>query len=71
MPYVNIKITGDEEAPTAEQKKELIAGVTDLVGRVLKKNTANMVVIIEEIPMDSYGIGGKTARERRAEQKKH
>lgn len=33
MPYVNIKVTGGSEAPTAEQKAELIAGVTELLAR--------------------------------------
>ena len=28
MPYVNIKVTGGAEAPTAKQKAELIEGVT-------------------------------------------
>ena len=64
MPFVRICVTGDEERPTSEQKKELIAGVTKLVGDVLGKNTSNMVVIIDEIP---YGIGGKTVRDRRKE----
>ena len=63
MPFVRICVTGDEERPTSEQKKELIAGVTKLVGDVLGKNTSNMVVIIDEIPMENYGIGGKTVRE--------
>ena len=30
MPYVNIKVTGGSEAPCAEQKAELIRGVTEL-----------------------------------------
>ena len=38
MPYVNIKIT--REGATVEQKAELIAGVTDLLVRVLNKNPA-------------------------------
>ena len=59
MPFVRICVTGDEERPTSEQKKELIAGVTKLVGDVLGKNTSNMVVIIDEIPMENYGIGGR------------
>ena len=70
MPFVRICVTGDEERPTSEQKKELIAGVTKLVGDVLGKNTSNMVVIIDEIPMENYGIGGKTVRERRKEKTK-
>jgi len=44
--------------------------VTKLVGDVLGKNTSNMVVIIDEIPMENYGIEGKTVRERRKEQQK-
>ncbi len=65
MPVVNIKITGDEESPSAELKKELISKVTQVIGEVLHKKTNNLVVIIEEIPMDSYGIGGVTVRELR------
>lgn len=49
MPFVRICVTGDEERPTPEQKRELISGVTKLVGDVLGKNTSNMVVIIDEI----------------------
>ncbi|WP_077316489.1 2-hydroxymuconate tautomerase family protein, partial [Vibrio gazogenes] len=44
MPYVNIKIT--KEGATAEQKGELIAGVTELLERVLNKNPATTVVVI-------------------------
>ena len=68
MPFVNIKLTGDSEAPTAEQKAELIAGVTELLARVLNKNPASTVVIIDEVPMDNYGLGGKTIREVRKSQ---
>ena len=71
MPFVRICVTGDEERPTPEQKRELISGVTKLVGDVLGKNTSNMVVIIDEIPMENYGIGGKTVRARRTEQQKY
>lgn len=65
MPYINIKVTGGAEAPTAEQKQELIAGATELVTRVLKKNPATTFVIIEEVPMDNWGVSGKSATERR------
>lgn len=37
MPFVNIKLLGGEDAPTAEQKAELIQGVTDLLVKVLNK----------------------------------
>lgn len=60
MPYVNIKVTGGAEAPSPEQKAELIAGVTDLLVRVLGKNPATTVVTIDEVPMDNWGVGGKS-----------
>lgn len=60
MPYVNIKLTGGPEAPTAEQKAELISGITSLLSRVLGKNPATTVVTIEEVPMDNWGIGGES-----------
>ena len=65
MPYVNIKVTGGSEAPTVEQKAELIAGVTELLTRVLNKNPETTVVVIDEVAMDNWGIGGKSVTERR------
>ena len=67
MPYVNIKVTGGSEAPSAEQKAELIRGVTELLLRVLNKNPETTVVVIDEIDMDNWGIGGKSVTVRRAE----
>ena len=67
MPYVNIKVTGGSEAPSTEQKAELIRGVTELLSRVLNKNPETTVVIIDEIDMDNWGIGGKSVTVRRAE----
>ncbi|EER56250.1 4-oxalocrotonate tautomerase family enzyme [Neisseria flavescens SK114] len=67
MPYVNIKVTGGSEAPSAEQKAELIRGVTELLSRVLNKNPETTVVVIDEIDMDNWGIGGKSVTIRRAE----
>ena len=56
MPYVNIKIT--REGATAEQKAALIKGVTDLLVEVLHKNLATTVVVIDEVEMEDWGIGG-------------
>lgn len=67
MPYVNIKVTGGSEAPSTEQKAELIRGVTELLSRVLNKNPETTVVVIDEIDMDNWGIGGKSVTVRRAE----
>ena len=58
MPYVNIKITKD--GATAEQKAELIKGATELLVRVLNKNPATTVVVIDEVDTDNWGIGGET-----------
>ena len=65
MPYVNIKVTGGSEAPTAEQKAELIAGVTELLARVLGKNPETTVVVIDEVDMENWGIGGESVAVRR------
>ncbi len=65
MPYVNIKVTGGREAPTSEQKAELIKGVTDLLSSVLGKSPATTIVIIDEVEMDNWGIGGESVTVRR------
>jgi 4-oxalocrotonate tautomerase len=56
MPYVNIRIT--REGATAEQKAALIKGVTDLLVRVLDKNPATTFVVIDEVEMEDWGVGG-------------
>ncbi|MCL2123694.1 MAG: 4-oxalocrotonate tautomerase family protein [Desulfovibrionaceae bacterium] len=63
MPYVNIKIT--REGATAEQKADLIAGVTKLLVDVLGKNPATTVVVIDEVDTDNWGIGGESVTVRR------
>ncbi|MFP5213858.1 MAG: 2-hydroxymuconate tautomerase family protein [Acidobacteriota bacterium] len=68
MPYVNIRIT--KEGATAEQKAELIKGVTDLLVQVLGKNPNTTVVVIDEVDTDNWGIGGVTITKRRREEKK-
>ena len=64
MPYVNIKIT--KTGATAEQKAELIAGATELLQRVLNKNPATTVVIIEEVETENWGVGGESVAARLA-----
>ncbi|MCR2110254.1 4-oxalocrotonate tautomerase family protein [Campylobacter upsaliensis] len=60
MPFVNIKITKENETPTKEQKEALIQGVTELIAKILNKNKASTVVIIDEINTDNYGLGGES-----------
>ena len=63
MPYVNIKVT--REGVTPEQKAALIEGVTDLLQRVLNKNPATTMVVIDEVETDNWGIGGEQVTHRR------
>ncbi len=63
MPFVNIKIT--KEGASREQKGRLIRGVTQLLADVLGKNPQTTVVVIEEVDMDNWGIGGESVTVRR------
>ncbi|MFD6160757.1 4-oxalocrotonate tautomerase family protein [Nocardia sp. NPDC060256] len=56
MPYVNIKVTN--EGVTREQKAHLIKGVTDLLQNVLGKDPATTFVVIDEIDLTNWGVGG-------------
>jgi 4-oxalocrotonate tautomerase len=60
MPYVNIRITREEQPVTAEQKAALIKGVTDLLVKVINRGPKSTVVIIDEVDTDNYGLGGET-----------
>jgi 4-oxalocrotonate tautomerase len=62
-PYVNIKIT--REGATAEQKAELIRGVTELLRDKLGKDRATTVVVIEEVDTGNWGIAGESVTVRR------
>ncbi len=64
MPYVNIKVTNEGVSP--EQKAELIKGATELLARVLNKNPATTVVVIDEVETDNWGIGGEPVTLRRS-----
>lgn len=66
MPYVNIKITN--EGATSEQKAALIAGATKLLADVLGKNPATTFVVIDEVEMEHWGIGGLPVEEYRRSQ---
>ncbi|MBA4373558.1 MAG: tautomerase [Thermodesulfovibrio sp.] len=67
MPYVNIRITKD--GATAEQKEQVIRGVTHLLRDIMGKNPATTVVVIDEVDTDNWGIGGETVTQRRKQGK--
>lgn len=72
MPYVNIKITReggpDGTGPTDEEKARLIKGVTDLLQEVLGKSPATTFVVIDEVALGDWGIGGLPVVEYRRQQ---
>ena len=62
MPYVNIQVTReggpDGVGPSADDKAQLIAGVTELLREVLGKDPETTFVVIDEVAMDNWGVGG-------------
>lgn len=63
MPLVNIKVADD--GATKEQKQQLIDGATQLLVDVLNKNRDSIVVVIEELSTDNWGVGGEQVTELR------
>lgn len=64
MPYVNIQVT--DEGVSREQKQELITATTNLLRDVLGKDPSSTFVVIEEVPTDNWGVGGKLVTDIRA-----
>jgi len=60
MPYVNVQVT---EGISYEQKKQLIAEITDTLARVLDKRPDQTHIVIDEIPLDNWGFDGVTTTE--------
>lgn len=63
MPIVTIQVT--REGVTPEQKAALIRGATDLLAEVLNKPPASTFVLIEEVELDNWGVGGLPVKEYR------
>lgn len=63
MPYVNIKVTRegttpDRQSVTPEQKAELIKGVSELLLKVLNKPLDATFVVIDQVELEDWGVGG-------------
>jgi 4-oxalocrotonate tautomerase len=70
MPIVTIQITREgsdpsREAATSEEKAALIRGVSQLLLDVLGKPLDATFVVIEEVPMENWGVGGLPVAEYR------
>lgn len=63
MPYVNVKIT--REGATPAQKAALIRGITQLLVDVLDKSPATTFVVLDEVEMEDWGVGGLPVEEYR------
>lgn len=63
MPYVNIRVT--REGVTADQKAQLIKRATDMLVEVLGKDPQTTFVVIDEVDLDAWGVGGEPVSERR------
>lgn len=58
MPYVNIKVA--KTGLSAQQKDQLIAGITRLLVEVLNKDPDSVFVVIDEVDTDNWGVGGQS-----------
>jgi 4-oxalocrotonate tautomerase len=56
MPYVNVQIT--REGASREQKAEVIRQITETLVQVLGKEPATTFVVIEEVALEDWGVGG-------------
>lgn len=70
MPYVHIQVTREGTSPgasstTLDQKAALIKGVSDLLFDILGKPQNSTFVVIEEVEMDNWGVGGLPVEEYR------
>jgi 4-oxalocrotonate tautomerase len=70
MPIVTIQVTREGTTPgavsvTAEEKAQLIKGVSQLLLDVLNKPLESTFVVIEEVPTENWGWGGLPALEYR------
>ena len=63
MPILTIQIT--REGTTPEQKAALIKGATELLSDVLNKPPGLTFVVIQEVELDDWGVGGLPVAEYR------
>ncbi|QDV36897.1 tautomerase family protein [Tautonia plasticadhaerens] len=64
MPVVNVRITRD--GVTAEQKRQVVAEITQTLRRVLGKRPEHTHVIIEEVDPENWGFAGMLTTEYRS-----
>ena len=70
MPIVTIQVTREGTKPgassvTADEKARLISGVSHVLLDVLNKPLEATFVVIEEVEMENWGVGGLPVQEYR------
>jgi 4-oxalocrotonate tautomerase len=65
MPYINVRILA---GATAEEKSAVIEGITDVMVKVLGKNPESTHIVIDEVPLENWGVKGKSVAEQRKQQ---
>lgn len=60
MPFINVKMTKENGGATKEQKQKLISGMTKVFVDTFGRGEKTTVVLIEEVDMQNYGIGGES-----------
>lgn len=73
MPIVTIQVTREGSRPgndsvTADEKAQLIAGVSQLLLDVLNKPLEATFVVIEEVETENWGWGGLPVEQYRKQQ---
>lgn len=73
MPIVTVQVTregtsADRHSVSAEEKAAIIRGVSNVLLDVLKKPLESTYVIIEEVELDNWGVGGLPGSQYRARQ---
>jgi 4-oxalocrotonate tautomerase len=66
MPFISVRIV---EGATTQQKADVIAGITDVMVKVLGKNPDNTHIVIEDVPLENWGHKGKSVAELRKQPK--
>ena len=74
MPVVTIQVTRVGSTPerkrvTSAEKGALISGVSELLLKVLNKPLDATFVVIEEVDLDNWGVGGVPVEKYRRRQK--
>lgn len=67
MPYVNVRITKD--GVTTDQKRQIVAEITQTLVKVLGKKPEHTHIIIDEVELENWGFAGMLTAEYRTQER--